>query len=176
MAVGDGKYRFGIYVTAYDERHIRELIKALVATVQKLGRDLADRGNRAADVAAHTMMLVHRLQKPIKATVGRIVVVHAYFLGNNANLGLHRFFWKIRVSDKIKKLAERFLEAIGTAEQICRFVERGVGIGVGAVFRKALESIASVLRHKELMLQKVRDAVGNGHHLRLGSQTEGIVQ
>ena len=152
MGVGDGEHRFRFHVAANDQRHVGELIEARIAAVEQLGRDLADRGGRAADVAANAVMLVHRLQKTVKATVGGGIVVHSYFLGNNTHLAIDRFFRKIRVCHKIEKLAERFLKAVGTAEEVRRFVERGIRIGIGAVFRKALKGVASVLVCKELML------------------------
>ena len=147
----------------------------MITAIKQICRDAGDRRKGAADVAANAVGLVHCLQHTVKASVGGIVVVHADLLTDDTDLGGNRFRGKIRMGHKIQKLTERILKAVGTAEEIAGLIKGGIGVGVGAVLGEPLKRVAAVLTGKELVLQKMRDAVRNRQPLRLLRRAESVV-
>ena len=77
--------------------------------------------------------------------------------------------------DEIQKLGKGVLQSIGAAEEVAGFIEGGVSVGIRAVVGEPLKGVASVLTGKELMLKKMRDAVGNRRPFGIGFFTEAVV-
>ena len=162
MRIGDLQYGLLVHPAAQDQRHIGKAVESTVAGIEQVRRDLTDGFGRAADVAADAVLFIHPLQHPVKATVAGAVVVHPDLLGDDAKFGFYRFLRKMGVGHKVEQLPERFFKAFGTAEKIGGLVERGVGVCIGAVLRKPLKGIGSVLVQKQLVLQKMSDSVRHG--------------
>ena len=107
------------------------------------------------------MILVHPFEHAVEATIRRGVVVHFYLLGDDTYLRRDAFCCEVRLANEADKLSERRFKVFGTAEKISGLVEIGICVGICAVFREALERIASVDICKKLVLEKMCNSVGD---------------
>ena len=161
MLVRDLHHLVGINVAADHEHHIVKIVERVVAVIERFRCDVRDALDRAADVLAYRVMAVHTLEHTVKAAITRVVVIHPYFLGYYSYLVCDRLGREIGVSDEIYQLAKRRSVIVGAREEVRGLVERGVGVRIRAESRELLKRVASVLVGKELVLEKMRNSVGN---------------
>ena len=112
------------------------------------------------------MILVHTLKHIKEYSPARIVIVHTDFLADYSLLFLNGLLGKIGRLHKTEKYLKRFVNIVGTAEQIASLIERGIGVCGRSGFSVKAENIA-VLIFKKLVLQIVSYTVGYGNKIRL---------
>ena len=154
------------HVARDGERHIIQVVKRVVAAIQKVGRDLRNRINGPCDINAHGMHLIERAQAVEHDLPVRLILVHPNFLPDNALLLLHGLLREIWRLHKVQKDLQRCLEIARTGKKVAGAFKRCVGIGGRARLRIAGEGV-EILAFKELVLQKVRDSLRHLGKIRL---------
>ena len=134
-----------------------------MAELQSIGRDLLDALDRACNVIAHRVVLIHDAEQIFHHGGVCAVLVHFDFLRDDAALFLDALFGKIPGRDHAKEDLEilfqmlRALDVVGCHGVACKGVVRT------GVFGELLHGV-SLGEVKHLVLQIVRHAL-RGHVL-----------
>ncbi len=144
---------------AYDaQRHVRRVVKHLVAGVERLIRDLGDALHRARDGFADGVVRVQALHQVHVHGVVRVVLAHADLLSDDALLLFHALRREVRRCDKAQQRAEVFLKILRALKIVCGDVAGGEGVRLRAVRGERRERVVAVRHVEHLMLQKMRHA------------------
>jgi len=104
-----------------------------------------------------------------------IVLTHADLLRDDTLLLVHLFGVEEGMRNKVEQHLKRLIKGVGRREQIGGFIKGGEGIGVCAEPGITLKGVHAVLVFKQLVLQKMGDALRIGSEFGLALGLEGVV-
>ena len=158
-AVADGEDFVHGHVAGAGQHHVVQIVEALVAFVEQVGRNVRDGLLRAGDVDFDRVLVVQALEQVEEDLPARLVEVHADLLPDDALFLLHRLLGEVRVLDKVEEDLEVLPEVGRTGEQVTGAVEGRVGVGAGAGLREPFEGI-QFFTFKEFVFKEVSRAPG----------------
>ena len=147
-----------VHVADDADDEVRGIVERVVAELQSIGRDLLDALDRACNVIAHRVVLIHDAEQIFHHGRVRAVLVHFDFLRDDAALFLDALVGKIPGRDHAKEDLEilfqmlRTLDVVGCHGVACKGVVRT------GVFGELLHGV-SFGEVKHLVLQIVRHAL-----------------
>ena len=157
--VADGEDVVHGHVAGTGQDHVVQVVKALIALVQKVCRDVGDGLLGAGDVDLHRVFVVEGLEQVEEDLPARLVEVHADLLPDDALFLLHRCLREVGVLDEVEEDLEVLLEVGRAGEEVTGAVEGRVCVGAGTGLREPFEGI-QFFAFKEFVLEEVGRAPG----------------